>query len=114
MDVTKTLDQAPGTMSRLSMEAEEQRLIYSRMKEEVKRTEARVYLSLKAENTNMTVKELEAKVTDNNEVYTSRLDLVEQESAYRKIECEFKAWEEALNAAKMLGKMRMSEMKTGL
>ena len=113
MDIERTLNEAPGTMGRISAETEEQRLIYSRMKEELKRVEARVYLGFKAEDSESTVNELNAKVTNDNEVYIARLEIVEQESTYRKKECEFKTWEEALNASKIIAKMRMAEMKLG-
>ena len=113
MNIHKTIDQAPGQMSRISQQAEDERCTYARMKEEVKRVEAKVYLSLKAENGSMTVKELEAEVTMNNEVYKSRLDLIEQESKHRKLDAEFDSWCEALNASKMLAKMQIAEIKLG-
>jgi len=113
MDIHKTIDQSPGQMSRISQRAEDERCTYSRMKEDLKRTEAKVYLSLKAENGSMTVEELKAEVTMNSEVYAARLSLIEQESKHRKLEAEFGTWEEALNAAKMLAKMRMAEIKLG-
>ena len=114
MDVQKTIEQAPGKMARLAQQAEDERIIYQRTKEEVKRSETRIYLSIKAEDTGKTVKELDAEVTQNAEVYSGRLDLIDQEGKYRKIEAEFNSWGEALNAAKMLAKMKMAEIKGGL
>jgi len=48
----------------------------------------------------------------NNEVglYEVRMQLVEFEADYRKKECEVKALEEELRAAKMLARIRIAEM----
>lgn len=117
MNINKIIDTSPGKMARISQLAEEERCTYGRMKEGLKRIEAKTYLFLKAENeklnVKLTIKDLEAEVTMSSEVYAARLDLIEQESKHRKLEAEYKAWEEALNAGKCLAKLKMAEMKLG-
>ena len=110
MDINQVMIENPAKIARKAEEAEEIRYHWQTAKEEYSNDEAKFVLTLKA--TKKDLKSTEIKYFINNDLvlFQRRLDLVRDESNYRKKEVEVTALEEELRAAKMLARIRISEI----
>lgn len=110
MDINKVLDESAGQISRIGTEAEESRFLWQESKERLKQMEAKSYLTIKAENDGMAVKEVEAHISSDDSIYQQKMSVITHESEYRKLEVTLEGWKEALNSAKMIGRLKIAEM----
>jgi hypothetical protein len=112
MQIQKILSENPALIASASEQAEELRLEWLKLKEQLSRDEARSFLVFKAQEAKRTVREVEAMVDTNDEIYSLRLSVLQAESNYRKKETEISHLKEELNASKMLARIQMAEWES--
>ncbi|GAH09459.1 unnamed protein product, partial [marine sediment metagenome] len=95
----------PSLIASASEEAEDLRLTWLEAKERLSRLEAKTYLVVVG-----TIKEREAKVDNDDNVFERRMTLLTSESTFRKKETEVRHLLEELNAAKCLARIMIAEM----
>lgn len=112
MEIQEILQNTPAILASKAEQAENLRLLWQQNKEAYDHKEASFVLTLKA--TNQELKSTEIKYYVNNDInlYNARLQLVLDESNYRKQELQIRALEEELRAAKMLARIRISEWES--
>ena len=110
MEIENILSTNPSLISRKAEEAEGLRLTWLSKKEQYNLNEAKFILTLKATKSDLKSTEMKYYINNDVNLYNNRMDLVIFESNYRKKEVEVKALEEELRAAKMLARIKISEM----
>jgi hypothetical protein len=112
MEIDKILKQAAGKIASIGQDAEESRFLWQEAKEQLKQMESKLYLETKAKNNGMTVNEVEAVINSDDGIYDQKMAVISHESEFRKLEVKLKSWEEALNSAKMIGRLKIAEMSS--
>ena len=112
LNISEILETAPALKSRASEEAEQARLKWLEGKEAIKRLEASFALSVKAAQNKITATELKYCVDNNNEIHKERLQVIILESQYRSKEIEANKYDDEFTSAKMLARLRISEMQS--
>ena len=102
--------ETPSLKARKSQEAEEARLRWQEAKEMYARAEAKLYLTLKAEDGDLKQGDIKALINDNSTLHEGRMELIMFEANYRKLEQEVLALDDHITSAKMLGRLKMAEM----
>ena len=97
-------------LSRKAEEAENIRLEWQKGKEIYNNEEAKFVLMLKATKLDLKTTEIKYHINEDEPLYNARLEIIKLESSYRKAECNIKALEEELRAAKMLARIQISEI----
>jgi len=110
MDIESILSTNPSLIASHAGKAEEIRLEWQQAKEIYTHDEALFILKLKATMTNLKSTEMKYYINNDINLYNKRMNLIVKESSYRKEEVEVKSLEEELRAAKMLARMKISEM----
>jgi len=111
MDIHTVLNETSAKMSHVGQEAENLRLKWQTEKEAYERDEARQSLDFKARNIHKTATEIKHMVLNDIELYEKRLALIVLEAAYRRKLKEYEALEHELNSAKILSRIKMSELQ---
>ena len=110
MNINQVLEETPSLKARVTQEAEELRLYWQRDKDVYANIEAKKVMILKAENTNIKTTEIKYHINEDEALYQARLDLVVMESKYRKKEKEVEALDDTFTSAKMLARLKISEL----
>ena len=110
MDINKTLEETPSLKARVTQEAEDIRLEWQTCKEFYANDEAKRVMTWKAENPDMKTTEIKYHINENEDLYGNRLKLVTMESKYRKKEKEVEALDDTFTSAKMLARLKISEL----
>ena len=111
-EINDLLMKAPAEIYKQGEGAEESRLLYKEEELKLKALEAKSHLSVKAENPDMTVGDLRAKVDE--VVEQQRLDVVTMESAYRKALLKHEFWINRFTAARKAASLKIEEVRSGL
>jgi hypothetical protein len=101
--------ETPAKLARVAEEAENLRLLWQQNKEHYEHQEAKFVLLLKTTKIDLKATEIKYCINNDTNLYNTRLQLVLDESNYRKKEVEIKVLEEELRACKMLARIRISE-----
>ena len=109
-NINETLATLPALIAKTSESAEESRFCWQEARIRLKQDEAKAYLSLKAQEPDAKVGELDAMLNASQELYEQRLAVVSHESEYRKLDAQITAYSEALMAAKCMAKLKLGEM----
>ena len=110
MDINQVLNDNPAKMARTGQEAEDARLKWQTEKEIYDREEAKMSLQFKAKNERKTATEIKCMVLNHTELYQKRLSIILLEADYRKKLKDIEALEHELNSAKILSRIKMSEL----
>jgi len=110
--IMEKLERLPIEMARIGELVEKERLEYERKKLECEHFEAQKYLELKAHDPNITATELKYRVRNNDDYYSKQMEVIGQESLYRKKEKEFSSLNERLMSFKRIAQIQMEEMKS--
>ena len=109
-NINETLATLPALIAKTSESAEESRFCWQEARIRLKQDEAKAYLSLKAQEPDAKVGELDAMLNASQELYEQRLAVVSHESEYRKLDAQITAYTEALQSAKVLARLKLGEM----
>lgn len=112
MDINQVLNETPAKMAHIGQEAENLRLNWQQEKEAYDRDEARLSLEFKARNQRKTATEIKCMVLNDTGLYEKRLALLVLEGTYRRKLKELEAMEHELNSAKILSRIKMSELNS--
>lgn len=110
MEIENILTTNSSLIARASEEAESLRLKWLHAKEKYQHEEALFVLQLKATKPDLKSTEIKYYVNNSPDLFDSRMNLIILESDYRKKEVEIKVLEEELRAAKMLARIKISEI----
>jgi hypothetical protein len=109
MLLEEKLETIPALKASKATEAEHLRVQWQKAKEALKRNEAKAYLSFKVKFPKKTMKEIESMTLDHFDLYQERIDLVLQESLFRKAEIEMEQLDDEFTGAKKLVALRVKE-----
>ena len=110
MEIENILQTNPSLIGRAAEQAENIRHAWQLAKEVYNKNEAKFILTLKATKPDLKTTEMKYYINNDEELYKFRLKLVGNEAGYRKEEVKIKSLEEELRAAKMLARIKISEM----
>ena len=112
MEIQQALNELPDVKSRVSQEAEDARLEWQKAENDYDREEALFVAVLKTREPDLKTTEIKYYINKDDSLYQKRLDLRLLEASYRKKMVEVKDLEDKINSAKILARIRMSEMRT--
>ncbi len=112
LNIEQVLSQNPGLKSYAASQAETARLDWLEAKEALKKQEAQFALQTKAMKPKITATEIKYIVDNHPDIHVGRLNLVRLESSYRVFENEVQFRDDEFTAAKVLARIKISEMKT--
>ncbi len=110
LNIDKILNEAPALIAKSSEDALRAKTDYNTRTEDYKNNEARFRLKAKAENPELKDYELKAMVEADNSLSSQRMELICAESGYKRAEIDVLKWQEALNSAKVLARIKIAEM----
>lgn len=110
MDINQVLNENPAKMARVGQEAEDARLKWQTEKEIYDREEAKMSLQFKAKNERKTATDIKCMVMNNDRLFNERKKLLVLEATYRFKLKDMEALEQELNSAKILSRIKMSEL----
>jgi len=110
MNIDQVLNENPSKMARIGQEAEDLRLTWQTNKETYEREESSMSLQFKAKNERKTATEIKCMVLNHTDLYEKRLALIVLEAGYRRKLKDLDALEQELNSAKILSRIKMSEL----
>ena len=112
MDINKVLEEIPAKKARASQEAEDLRRDWQEAKEVYAHGEAQYVLRMKAENEVLKSTEIKYFVNEDQGLYEKRLELIIKEAIYRHKEKDIEALDDEFTSAKMLARLKISELGT--
>lgn len=112
MNINEVLDTNPSLKARKAEETEQARLKWLQAKEELKRLEAKTALIIKAEKPSIIATLLKFRVDEDESIHKGRIQLTILESEYRLKEIMVNFYDDEFTAAKVLARLKMSEMRT--